>query len=287
MRGTSHFLLVCGAALSFTGVALAQDDVGAGLERRVQSVNTLIEKSSGAKQIEATGNADALTRRNRARELLKQAEAALWAGDLEASARLLDEAAKTMVEAVRMAAPEQVNGQKDKRDFETRLESARALLDAQKRVATEKSNASAQELAKMVETSLQRANQLRDSGKLSEAIVVLDQAYLTSKAALANMRAGDTLVRSLQFSSKEEEYRYELDRNDTHQMLIKVLLAEKRDNAGVDQMVQKFSGEAGRLRKLAEGQAATGDYESAIKRLEESTKELVKAIRGAGIYIPG
>ena len=38
------------------------------------------------------------------------------------------------------------------------------------------------------------------------------------------MRSGDTLVRSLNFASKEEEYRYEIDRNDTHQMLIKVLV---------------------------------------------------------------
>jgi hypothetical protein len=33
--------------------------------------------------------------------------------------------------------------------------------------------------------------------------------------------------------------------------------------------------------------ATKKDYEAGIQLLEESTKELVRAIRGAGVYIPG
>ena len=267
--------------------ALAQHDGRAQVERRLTSVGTLIEKSSGAKQVESSGNAEARARHNAARELHKQAAQALQAGDQPEAARLLDDAAKTMVEAVRLASPEQVTAQKEKRDFDAKMQSTRALLEAQKRIAAEKHHPNGQTLAQTLEPLLQEASRLAAGADLAGARKPLDQAYLASKAAVANMRGGETLVRSLNFASKEEEYRYELDRNDTHQMLIEVLLQDRRSNAAIDDRVRKALGEAGRLRKSAEEQAAKRDFEAGIKTLEQSTKELVKAIRSAGVYIPG
>jgi HEPN domain-containing protein len=51
--------------------------------------------------------------------------------------------------------------------------------------------------------------------------------------------------------------------------------------------VQQFMAKAKRLREQAEQQAEKGAYEEAIHTLEQSTKEIVRAIRSAGIYIPG
>jgi hypothetical protein len=94
-------------------------------------------------------------------------------------------------------------------------------------------------------------------------------------------------VRSLNFANKEEEYNYEIDRNDTHQMLIKVLLEGRRDMPGVESMVSGRVERARQVRTQAEQAAARGDHAAGIKLLEESTGELVKAIRSAGVYIPG
>jgi len=102
------------------------------------------------------------------------------------------------------------------------------------------------------------------------------------------MRRGDTLVRSLNFATKREEYDYEIDRNDTHRMLVNVLLEERRaSNPALDRSVRNFLDEAARLRGEAEQQAQKGGFDAAIKTLEDSTRELVRAIRGAGVYIPG
>jgi hypothetical protein len=71
-------------------------------------------------------------------------------------------------------------------------------------------------------------------------------------------------------------------------MLVKVLLDERRATSPqLDGVVQKYVEQAASLRKTAEGSAAKGDYATGIKVLEDSTKELVRAIRGAGVYIPG
>jgi len=66
------------------------------------------------------------------------------------------------------------------------------------------------------------------------------------------------------------------------------LLREKISNSTTTRaMVDKFLGKADELRKKADGQASAGEYESAVTTLEQSTKEIVRAIRSAGIYIPG
>lgn len=259
------------------------------LERRLASVATLIEKSSAARQIEASANPEALALRGKARELQQQADDAYKTGNYANASRMLDQAAKMMFDSVRLASPEQVTGEKKQRDFDNRMESVKALLAAQKRISAEKrQGAKGTETSNTIEAQMRDAIALAAAGKLDQGRALLDQVYLTTKLAIEGLRNGDTLVRSLHFSSKEEEYHYEVDRNDTHTMLIKVLLDEKRaSNAGLESMVQKYLEQAAVLRGQAEGMAAKKDFESGIRLLEDSTKELVRAIRSAGVYIPG
>ncbi|MEW8247235.1 MAG: hypothetical protein AB2768_14500, partial [Candidatus Thiodiazotropha endolucinida] len=124
-------------------------------------------------------------------------------------------------------------------------------------------------------------------GKIKEAQIQLDIAYETVKQEVEKLRSGDTLIRSLVFASNEEEYAYELDRNETHFMLVKLLLEDRDINAGTQSAVDEYLAEARRLRKLADKASEDGDFEEGIKKLEESTKQIVRAIRRAGVYIPG
>ena len=93
--------------------------------------------------------------------------------------------------------------------------------------------------------------------------------------------------RDLNFANKEEEFHYEVDRNDTHQMLVKVFAEEKITNDSTRARVQGFVEQASALRAEADALGKSGNFEAAIGKLEESTKELIKAIRSAGLYIPG
>lgn len=261
---------------------------GEQLGRRLTSVEKLIEKSSAADQVEASGNPQALALREQARDLRQQASDAYKAGNLVDSSRLLDQAAKKMFDGAKLAAPVQLAGDKKKRDFESRLESVKALLAAQKRISLEKKlGAKGVEASKKLEAQMVEAVALAATGKLDQGRALLDQVYYTTKVVIEGLREGDTLVRSLEFASKEDEYLYEVDRNDTHKMLIKVLLDEKRaSNANIETLVKINLEKAAILRTEADEKAGKKEFESAIKLLEDSTKELVRAIRGAGVYIP-
>jgi hypothetical protein len=258
------------------------------VQRRIVSNTTLVTASSGAKQVEASGNPEALEQLKKARDTLAQAQARFDAGDMDATNKLLYEVAKTMMRAVALASPEQVTGKKERADFDARLESTRTLLDAERRIAQEKGKGNA-ELVKKIEGLIAQATQLANGGQLGEGRKLLDQAYGAAKAAIGSMRGGDTLVRSLNFATKEEEFHYEVDRNDTHRMLVQVLLADRRGATGstMDNLVNKAMDEAARLRRQADEMAQRKEFDAGVKTLEDSTRELVKAIRAAGVYIPG
>ena len=259
------------------------------LGRRLTSVEKLIEKSSAAMQVEASNHPQAQALRVQARELRKQAQDAYTAGKLQDASRLLDQAAKTMFEGARAAAPAQLAGDKKKRDFDNRLESVKALLAAQKRISLEKKlGAKGIEATNKLEVQMGEAIALTLAGKTDQGRALLDQVYFTTKVVIEGLRDGDTLVRSLEFTTKEDEYLYEVDRNDTHRMLIKVLIEEKRaGNANLEALVKSYLEKAAVLRDEAERMAGKKEFGSAIKLLEDSTKEMVRAIRSAGVYIPG
>ncbi|MFL6565509.1 MAG: hypothetical protein ACJ8G5_11315 [Burkholderiales bacterium] len=271
--------IVLAACLSCGAQVLAQGAI----EPRLASLETLIERSSAAREVEASPSPEARAARTRAREALQAARGANASGDAALAERQLAEARQQMMQAVRLAAPAGRLADQAKVDFERRLESTRALIAAQKRVSAEKKTGA--DALRSAEERLAAALETRGAGRMDAARAQLEEAYLISKASLGSMRGGDTLVRSLSFETKEDEYRYEVDRNDTHQMLLRVLL-DSRTQAG-QAAVGASAQRARELRAQAEAAARRGEHAAAVRLLEDSTGELVKAIRGAGVYIPG
>jgi tetratricopeptide (TPR) repeat protein len=288
---TTLCLLALGLAIAgnFAAAQTRPTPERAQIERRLQSVATLINESSAARQIDSSGVPAARERRDNARLIHREAQTTLAAGDLDHANKLLDQAAREMMQGARLANPEQVAGEKDKRDYELRLDSARALLAAQQRITQEKSaGREAQDAARSIEQQIAEGEKLAAQGRYDAARPAIDRAYLTARVSIESMRRGDTLVRSLHFASKREEFDYEVDRNETHRMLINVLMADRKDPAGaMPPGMQAAIEKAAALRQQADAMGQRGDHEGAIKMLEDSTRELVRAIRAGGLYIPG
>ena len=260
------------------------------LESRLQSVGKLLETSSAARKISASDNAEAKQKHQKAVTLYQQARQADSAGNAQQASDLLKQATMTMFEATRMIEKDESFFAKDLNDFDARKESVQALCTAYENIAKEKGVTSKEEneLHEFVHKRVDQAVVLKDQNRVKEGRKKLDEAYVAAKVAIEHLRGGETLVHSLNFANSEEEYHYEVDRNDTHRMLVDVLLKEKMSrNSSARAMVDKFLGKADELRKVADSQAAHGEYENAVGTLEQSTKEIVRAIRSAGIYIPG
>ena len=255
---------------------------------RLNYVERLLTESSAARKIEASGKPRALELKAEADSHFEKARALSGAGDAEAAEAELSEAIRLLTEAARAANGDVKVSQKQTNDYSQRRESVEALAKAHDRIATEKGlDEMNRELQSTVKVDLEASDALLDEGKGAEARAKLDNTYETIKVSLEQLRGGDTLVRELSFETKEDEYLYELDRNDTHQMLVQVLFAEKMESSPMRTTAEGFIDTAASLRADAEDAAASKKYEEAIELLEKSTKELIRAIRSAGVYIPG
>lgn len=258
------------------------------LERRLQAIEALLNKSSAQRQIGKNANNDAKAHLEKARSLRLQALKAFQAQDYEACATLLDEASATLFEGVRLAEPKQQKQEAERRAFDSRMQSLKALLAAQKRIGSEKHLETRQAATyQKIDSLIQQANARADASKLEEAVATLDQALSLAKTEIVDMRDGDVLVRSLQFSDKKEEFNYEIGRNDFHQQLIVDLDAEKGEAASNNAATRNLLSQAAALRAKAESLAKKGDYETGVKTLEDSTTILIRAIRSMGLAIPG
>jgi len=276
------------ATVSLVQAVKADPATSTSMDSRLVYVERLLTESSAARKVEESGNPEALDLQAQAASRFDNARRLNDSGDDESAQTELREAIRLMTAAVQAANGDVAVTNKEANDYARRRESVQALASAHGRIASEKGEQqSNRALQDKVAEQLIAADALLEAGKADEARAELDATYDLVKLSLEGLRGGDTLVRELNFETDEDEYDYEVDRNDTHQMLVKVLLAEKLENSPMRASAEKFIGTAAELRSQAEDAAGRKQFEQAIDLLEQSTRELIRAIRSAGVYIPG
>ncbi|MCG7963100.1 MAG: hypothetical protein N0E54_10410 [Candidatus Thiodiazotropha taylori] len=254
------------------------------VESRLNNVERLIYQSSGARRV-ANGSEQAKALQEQATNHFEKAQLYFKSSNMELANDELQQATLIMFQAIRLVGTGEVGESKLKSDYQKKRKSLQALLEALQRVAVEKQSPSP-ETEKIIQYA-DVADKLAAEGKIKQAQQQLNIAYDTVKQEVEKLRSGDTLVRTLKFASSEEEYVYELDRNDTHFMLVKLLLEDRNITSKAQAAVDQFLLQARQLRSQAEVDSEGGDYEEGIKKLEQSTSQIVRAIRRAGVYIPG
>lgn len=258
------------------------------ISSRIHNMSKLLNDSSGARQVINSSNSEAKQKRQKALKLYQQASERLNNGANDEATELLNQSAKLMFEAIKISTPVSLTENKNIINYGQRKESVIALRDAFNRISDENhEEKSKQKVNNQLKKLITQADALLKNGENAKARTEIDKAYHLLKVSIESVRSGQTLVRSLQFDTKEQEYLYEVDRNETHSMLISLLVDEKNKTDKVKKKVIKFVEDASLLRQQADAYAADDAYDIAIELLEQSTKQLVRAIRSAGVYIPG
>ena len=283
---TSQFYKACSILL--LALLTASVELQAAAVDRLLNLERLLNQSSGARQVINGSNSDAMKIRQQALVLYRQAQDKIDSGDDAAASELLNQSARLMFEAIKLATPTSLGEDKEIVNYGHRRESVIALQDAFNRISDGNNETEVRSnINRQLAALIGQADSLLQQGKIGQARVEINKAYHLLKVSIDSIRSGQTLVRSLQFKSKEEEYHYEIDRNDTHRMLIGLLVDEKSKSEAMKVKISDFVGQARVLRQQAEDYASQDAHEQAIELLEQSTRQLVRAIRSAGIYIPG
>lgn len=285
-RSFSFISLMFLVAIVFSVSPIHADASRTGYGKNVQLVEQLLTKSVAARQIDEGDNVEAKAAKAKALELLKQARQAEEKGQLDLRDTYLQQAKEQMFSAMRQVGGKVVEDKKQ-RDFDQRYRNVEALLDAYVRISQEKQLPKSEQMVAQIKQAMATGRTELKKSNMVAALDHINGAYASLKIALIQLRSGDTLVNSLSFASKEEEYHYELDRNDTHKMLVNVLLSEKLNRSGMSSMVTMVMAKVDELREQADKAAKQGDFQGAIEKMEEATAQVVRLIRAAGIYIPG
>lgn len=164
------------------------------------------------------------------------------------------------------------------RNYPRRRDSALSLIETGKRIAAEK-RATRPEFAQ-AEGLVKEAEGLANSGKHAEGLLRVDRAYLLARDAVRNLRGGEELTAGRGFASKADEFRYEQSRNDDYQGLIGGVIEGQSDPSWA-----QAANQAKRLRSEAEKTAKGGDFDAALRKIEESTNALKDILRRAGFPI--
>lgn len=260
------------------------------IEQKAKFVGNLVGSGSQSVQaLERSNDAEALEALTSARKLVDEASRNLAAGKLDQAEDALNRAIELVTAHTRRISEGAVKSARAQQLYESRIASVKALADAFDRVSQEKGVRSTRgnNVRSSLNVMLAEIEAMAIRGNYEQAIVQLDQAYTSITAELSKLRDGDKLTKELHFASAEEEYIYEIDRNDSHVFLLKMTLSEKAPHPSFLPQIEAMRGEAEELRKQAEAQAGKKDFADAIKSLSESTDKLIRALRMGGAYIPG
>ncbi len=179
--------------------------------------------------------------------------------------------------------------EKRKQDIDKVKSTRDALMQALIRIGDEKQQQGmVRDVSSQVKEWGQRSDSLAEKGDLLQARQLLDQSLVEIKTAIGSLRDSETLIRSLNFASKQEEYDYEVDRFDTYQMLLQVMVMPKKTlTASQRKQIDQWAGDARAQRAKAGDQAKQGDFKEAVETLEGAGRTILKAIRRGGVYLPG
>ncbi|HIJ83416.1 MAG: hypothetical protein HW380_1921 [Magnetococcales bacterium] len=264
--------------------------------KRVRSMESLLATYGEIAQAKGRQE-EAQTLIARVRAVMEKADASTSADHVNQGMMILDSAyleiRKSLIELRKGDSPilEKMvwgdeNSPKAQADFKKKMVSLRSLAEAHQRILAEKNRSSEGEaIQDQVQKEMATASSFVEQGQTAQGRMLLDQAYVRMRDAVEHLRQGETLVRSLNFASKEEEYLYEVDRNDSYLMLTQLLVANKSPEEV--KRVEALIPESTRLRQQAESQAAAGEFAQSVTSMEQATEVLIRALRMAGIPIPG
>lgn len=287
MRSFIRLCVFAWALMMSATVVLAATPTRDVLEKKLGLVEYYLN-SATARRVQESDNSSAKELMDRARALHARARDLIDAGNLPVAEDSISQALRAISGATTtLTKGGASSAELRKRNDGLRSEIAsyrKSYMDALK----ERGPAAANLLdLQRLDELLGRAEELSNKKDHGGARKLLDDAYHMTVTAVTRLRNNETVVYSLNFRTPADEFRYESDRNRSYTMLVQQMKSAGRAEGSAGKLVKRFLDEGKRLHDTARSQAESGDYEAAIKTMEDANKNLVRALQMMGLAIPG
>ncbi|MDH5571361.1 MAG: hypothetical protein OEY89_06320 [Gammaproteobacteria bacterium] len=283
----TYIISIVLAAISALAISANAADKDIEHENKLNAIASLLTRSTISKQVLHSNNEAAIQYYKFAKSLYDDAVEAYSQGDINKSNSLIKKSRYALIDAVEFANLQGARKKRSKNDYESLRKSANALMDALERISAEKGRQDKfSALSSDISEKLSNTDKLYFQGQYKLAITNLGKILQTIKVGIAEIRSGDTLTKTLSFASAKEEYIYEIDRNDTHFLLLDMFLSEQNDGTKSHAIMNDTIQAAKNHRNEAEILASNFRHKEAIKMLEKSTMKIITVIRNTGVFIP-
>lgn len=248
---------------------------------RIAYADMLLNTSATAKRFEEVGSEEAKEALKGARELLENAQKA-WAEGNDKQAEALAGLAMRKFTAATQLLPKTESAQKVMRErYAEMMEEIDSYLDwydtADYISGNDKATVEKAKEGIATAKSLYEQKQYEKANNLLAGIL-----NVVVEVSNRNMTASE-VVRSLDFATPQEEYEYEVGRNDEYKRLIPIAIDQKNPTGGRLMLIKRFAKQAEDTRTQADTEYANKDVEAAIKTLQASTDQYLKTLRMMGI----
>lgn len=283
--------LMVAATLAF-GAAAQEDGKSADSKRRsVEQKIRLLEmlvNSPAAKNAPYGREADSTALIEDGRRSIDAARKALEEGRADDAAKLLDDALRAASSASRKLSQSDRSltesaQRKSLADLGEQLEMYRSSL--RDLSADPERGAAAKSLLSRVDALAADSRALAEGGRLGDANKKLGEAYRLAVEEMSRLRAGQEVVLSLKFDTPADEYAYERKRFVSNEMMVDMMVAEGRASGERQKLVDGFVSEGRRLGGDAEARANSGQYEEAVKLMEQASAQLIRALQSMGLPV--
>ena len=273
-----YFSAFCLAVL-VTNSALAAESVKP--SPKINYADNLLMNSETAKRLESVDSEEARLALQEARELLEQAKAAHTSGAAAEGSSLSSLALKKFTQAAKLL-PKSESALKVLRKRYIELDEeimsylewydSAPYVSGDEQAAVDKARSEVSEAKKLFES-----NQYEAANKMLTR--VLDDVVVMTNRSMTSTE----IVSSLDFETPEQEHQYELARNNEYKRLIPIAEQQKAPKGGKLMLFKRFVKKAEDIRIQADSEMQAGDIQTAIKTLQGSTDQYMKALQMIGI----
>jgi tetratricopeptide (TPR) repeat protein len=291
----SHARLLAAASLAFClallpSLLLAQasaQNQAVAVAKKLELLQRYLDSKS-AQKIADSENGAAIELLKRARERGDQALQSYNRGDMAIAGERLTEAFRAYTEALDVVRTKRSGYAEVKKQNDGLREEIASYLQAFDEALLAKGPAAAGLLNRgRVKELLDESRSLEQNGDPQTAQKRLKEVYNMAVGALTRVRQNETVVYSLDFRTPADEYRYEQNRHQSYTMLVDQMRQSSELSEQALKLAQRYADEGAKLRTEAETQAAAGQFDTAIKTMEEANKRLVRSLQMMGLSIPG
>lgn len=261
------------------------------LENKTRLVKLLLSQSPALLRIPQSNNAQAKKKLADVEALYAKASTEAGAGRPAAAVKLLDEALREIAAAARLVPDPAQQAAQERTRYTSLVESTRTFVSLYQNLS---SRMAARKVAipagsfdfERVGGMLAKAEGLAAGGDHKNANAVLGDAYKAVVGALSRMLMAETIVYDLKFESPADEFKHELARNRSYEELLPLALAQMNTPRETATLAERYGQQSKELRDVAQKQAAAGDFQAALKVIQDATGQLQRALRVAGVIVP-